>query len=224
MSQSRYSLFAPRVRLVTELSTVNRQPSAVTGPVCRRETAPRPATIPFTEKDHLAANHRYSSDIGSGRTRTGRLSPGRLRDRRHGCRATSPARAVKLGRVNHAVRSSPAYQPNRSIGGCHRLWRSRRWTDRLRMPSPSLKPYLVNEIQGSALVFQVNCWRQVSRCQPLDVTYNPLYLDGHIFGSEEVIGTSDQTSIPNQGIPYIKLSIDDVLRNFKNAKDFPGFS
>jgi hypothetical protein len=79
-------------------------------------------------------------------------------------------------------------------------------------------------VQGSALVFQVNCWRQVSRCQPLDVTYNPLYLDGHIFGSEEVIGTSDQTSIPNQGIPYIKLSIDDVLRNFKNAKDFPGCS
>src|ERR1019366_5301291 len=168
MSQSRYSLFAPRVRLVTELSTVNRQPSAVTGPVCRRETAPRPATIPFTEKDHLAANHRYSSDIGSGRTRTGRLSPGRLRDRRHGCRATSPARAVKLGRVNHAVRSSPAYQPNRSIGGCHRLWRSRRCTDRLRMPSTPLKPYLVNEIvytpiDNMRLVLQYET-RRVSSC------------------------------------------------------------
>ena len=135
----RGSLFAVRVALVAIF-----QPALIDHqrPVCQEETV----TIPFIKKDHPAANNRYSSDIGSGRIRAGRLRPRRLRDSCHGCWVTSPASPIKLSSINHAVCSSDANESNGSVGSCYRIRRSRRIADLLRVPGAAFEPYLVKEI------------------------------------------------------------------------------
>src|ERR1039458_8017829 len=82
--------------------------------------------------------------------------------------ATGSGAAAPVTTRCQIQRPPPTSQPNRSIGGCHRLGRSRRCTDRLRMPSTSLKPYLVNEIvytpiDNMRLVLQYET-RRVSSC------------------------------------------------------------